>query len=449
MSRVRKLSPHLFKSPLVGFHTLDSFPRFPALESKPLDRTQALTGVGTDSSGNIYVVSTFAGTSIRKFSPSGSLLWHLKGLSFIDVAVADPSSDGLDLYTKHQHFTMDYNQQPGHEWSWAGMLKNKFKYPTDPYLTLLSGGNSPVALRNIKGRKYLFTTDMYSRSLSIYRIEGETAVPSGMIAPIQPADATAQLANFGVNSWLPGIAPQGSSFIWRDSNGNGNVDADEFSGVTGEETGIWGWDIDDQGNIWQTVEAYQGVREFAMQGVDSAGNLIYDRAHLAVYGVPSPFTQIERVHYDSGNDVMYLSGYTAAHPIAGGMWGQAGTEIARYDNWTKGNRNPRWRITLPYDVAANRTVKAISVAGGCVFASVWQSGLHENVYVYGSGTGAGVGLLTPGPQVGSNMGWVEGSYNLRAFQRANGEYLVFVTDEAWNKILMYRVSAPAAPLQAR
>jgi hypothetical protein len=47
------------------------------------------------------------------------------------------------------------------------------------------------------------------------------------------------------------------------------------------------------------------------------------------------------------------------------------------------------------------------------------------------------------------MGWVEGSYNLRAFQRANGEYLVFVTDEAWNKILMYRVSAPAAPLQAR
>ena len=56
-----------------------------------------LTGVGTDTAGNIYVNSNGfnnSGTDLRKFSSSGKLLWKLMGLKFVDNADADPKTDG-------------------------------------------------------------------------------------------------------------------------------------------------------------------------------------------------------------------------------------------------------------------------------------------------------------------------------------------------------------------
>ncbi|MCU1237785.1 MAG: repeat-containing protein, partial [Candidatus Solibacter sp.] len=232
-------------------------------------------GVGADSAGNIYVASTVGGSDIRKFSPSGVLQWELKGLEFIDVAVADPASDGLDVYTKRQHFTMDYSQGPGKEATWKGMTIHTLKYPTDPRLSFTpptAEWNSILAVRSIMGHKYMFTTDQYASHLAIYRLEGEIAVPSGFVAP----------THVGGSAFLPGIVPQSSSFIWRDSNGDGNIQANEFSDVTGEELGVWGWCIDGQGNIWQARENSDGLRIFYLHGMDTNGNLLYDRAHLSV-----------------------------------------------------------------------------------------------------------------------------------------------------------------------
>ena len=389
-------------------------------------------GVGTDSSGNIYVASTVGGSEIRKLTAAGALQWQLKGLEFVDVAVADPASDGLDVYTKRQHFTMDYSQGSGKEATWKGMTIQTLKYPTDPRLSFIppaGDSNSILAVRNIGGRKYMFMTDQYAGHLSIFQLQGEIAVPSGMISP----------AHTGGSGWMSSVVPQNASFIWRDSNGDGNIQAGEFSDLTTEEAGIWGWCIDGQGNIWQARETGDGLRIFYLQGTDTNGNLLYDRAHMSVVGVPAPFTQVERVEYDSATDTMYVGGYTAAHPIGNGYWGEVGTEIVRYDKWSTGNRTPRWRIVLPYDPANSRTIKAMAVAGQRVFAGMLASSASENVYVYDAGTGAALGQLVPGPEVNSSMGWIDGAQNLRAFQRSNGDYLVFVEEVAWEKVLMYRL----------
>lgn len=109
----------------------------------------------------------------------------------------------------------------------------------------------------------------------------------------------------------------------------------------------------------------------------------------------------------------------------------------RYDNWTK-DKKLRWRITLPYDPKANPMliIKAMDVAGDRVFAVDSRT---AQVYVYDAGTGASITTLIPGPEVQGQSGWVDIPYGIRAYQRANGEYLVFVEEDAKGKVIMYRL----------
>lgn len=75
-----------------------------------------LTGVGTDASGNIYVsLDGFngSGADLRKFDATGAMQWRLLGLQFVDNADADPGTDGVDVFTKNEHFVMDYSKSNG------------------------------------------------------------------------------------------------------------------------------------------------------------------------------------------------------------------------------------------------------------------------------------------------------------------------------------------------
>ena len=69
-----------------------------------------ISGVGSDSRGNIYVSNdgfNRSGVDLRKFSASGKLQWKLLGLQFIDNADVDPYKNGLNVYTKNERFEMD------------------------------------------------------------------------------------------------------------------------------------------------------------------------------------------------------------------------------------------------------------------------------------------------------------------------------------------------------
>ena len=153
-----------------------------------------------------------------------------------------------------------------------------------------------------------------------------------------------------------------------------------------------------------------------------------------------------RVEYLSKTDTMYLIGHTTDRPKTGGEWGQVGSEVLRFDNWSKNNRAPRYRVSLPYQPqtaatfpgasVTNATIKSFCTAGERLFAVESRT---AKVHVYDANTGAKRGEMTPGPEVAQESGWVDFPDAIRAVRRKNGEYLVFVEEDAKGKIIVYRL----------
>ncbi|WP_341525833.1 hypothetical protein WKK05_25110 [Nostoc sp. UHCC 0302] len=395
-----------------------------------------LTGIGTDAAGNIYVNSNGfnkSGTDLRKFSPSGKQLWRLLGLIFVDNADADPKTDGADIFTKHEHYVMNYNQPAGKQWTYQGYTLNAFKYPQDARLHTSPDG---TFVRRIQGKPFLFLTDMYGSFLQIYRFnpatDGKIAIPAGMFVGTN-GDKKSIPGN-----WPPQQPAQGE-WIWRDSNGNGKFEKNEYDNSK-DYPYIGGWWVDSKGDVWKALRTQDGsgIRHYPLQGIDAKGNPIYSYSSMQKQTTPNIFTDLRRIEYFPETDTMYLSGFTVDHPANGDDNGVVGSEIARFDNWRKGNRTPRWRTVIPYDTTGKREVStaAMSVARDYVFAVTVKT---AEVYVYNSATGTQVQQLKPGPEVGGESGWIDIPYGIRAFRRSNGEYLVFVEEDWKGKVIIYRL----------
>jgi sugar lactone lactonase YvrE len=395
-----------------------------------------LTGVGADASGNIYINSNGfnkSGTDLRKFSPSGKLIWRSLGLIFVDNADADPKTDGVDLFTKQEHYLMDYSKPAGKQWTYKAYTLNPFKYPQDPRLHTSPDG---TFVRRIQGKPFLFLTDMYNSFLQIYRFnpdkDGKVAIPAGMFVGSNGADKP-----FLAGNWPPN-QPQKGEWIWRDRNGNGKFENSEYD-TSKDYPYIGGWWVDSKGDVWKALRTEDGIRHYPLQGIDAKGNPIYNYTSMEKQTTPSIFNDLRRIEYFPETDSMYLSGFTVDHPAFGDDTGVAGSEIARFDNWSKGNRTPKWRVVIPYDTTGKREVStaAMSVAGDRVFAVTVKT---AEVYVYNAKTGTQVQQLKPGPEVGSESGWIDIPYGIRAFRRSNGEYLVFVEENWKGKVIMYRLA---------
>ncbi|MEH2441142.1 hypothetical protein [Nostoc sp.] len=395
-----------------------------------------LTGVGADASGNIYINSNGfnkSGTDLRKFSPSGKLIWRSLGLIFVDNADADPKTDGVDLFTKQEHYLMDYSKPAGKQWTYKAYTLNPFKYPQDPRLHTSPDG---TFVRRIKGKPFLFLTDMYNSFLQIYRFnpatDGKIAIPAGMFVGSNGADKP-----FLAGNWPPN-QPQKGEWIWRDRNGNGKFEKNEYD-TSKDYPYVGGWWVDSKGDVWKALRTENGIRHYPLQGMDAKGNPIYNYSSVEKQTTPNIFNDFRRIEYFPETDTMYLSGFTVDRPAFGDDTGVAGSEIARFDNWSKGNRTPKWRTVIPYDTTGKREVStaAISVAGDRVFAVTVKT---AEVYVYNAKTGAQVQQLKPGPEVGSESGWIDIPYGIRAFRRSNGEYLVFVEENWKGKVIVYRLA---------
>ncbi|MBD2436927.1 hypothetical protein [Nostoc sp. FACHB-110] len=402
-------------------------------EVQPL-KLYGLTGVGADAAGNIYVNNNGfnkSGTDLRKLSSSGKILWQLHGLLFVDNADADPQTDGLEVFTKQERFLIDYNQPSGKQWTYKAYTLNPFKYPQDPRLH-----TSPDAtfVRRIKGQPFLFLTDMYSSFIQIYRFnpakDGKVAIPAGMFASTNEQSLK--------EKW-PAHQPEKGDWIWRDRNGNGLFDKDEYD-RNEDYPYIGGWWVDSKGDVWKTLRTEDGIRHYPLQGLDAHGNPIYTYASMKKQKTPSIFTDLRRIEYFPETDTMYLSGFTKDHPAIGDDTKVVGSEIARFDHWSQGNFTPTWRTVIPYDTTGKREVAtaAMSVAGDYVFAVTVKT---AEVYVYHAKTGEMVKTLKPGPEVAGESGWIDIPHGIRAFQRSNGEYVVFVEEDWKGKVIMYRLKS--------
>jgi hypothetical protein len=171
------------------------------------------TGVGSDSSGNIYVASNATGVVLESYTAQGQRRWQLQGLEFVDNASLDPASE-TDVYTKQEHFKLDYAKSAaGSEWSYVGCTLNRFKYPNDPRCHSSADG---AWVRTMGGSRFLILTDMYTSFLQFFRFssstDGETAIPCAVISS---------------GTFAPWVT-SGSGYSWIDKNGNGDYDNGEF-----------------------------------------------------------------------------------------------------------------------------------------------------------------------------------------------------------------------------
>ncbi|MFM0247660.1 NHL repeat-containing protein [Paraburkholderia sediminicola] len=413
-------------------------------------RFNGLTGVGVDRAGNLYVSmngagprpigtgpSTYDGALIESYAPDGAQRFSLQGLLFVDGAQfvdGEPPS----VYSGSKRFTLDLTRPVGEEWSYAGYTADRFRYPYDPYFHLYLGGQRGMPLvRDVHGHRLLYTTDMYSSYLRIYRFtaDRETAIPSGLFAQSHIDGA-----------WPPNQPPQGE-WIWRDATGKGDFSAGAFDQNTGSTDApqMRAWWVDSRGDIWQGTES-QGIRLFPLEGFDRVGNPIYRYTAMRQYPPPAPFYRIARLNYFPADDTMFISGSTPAHPFVQDNWNSAGSQLARYDHWKSGKPVLRYIIGLPDRGAPDwSSISGFAVAGDYVFAIETRSAI---VRVYDRDTGRDVGRLEPGKEVGSTSGWIDVPMPLTAHRLASGEYLVLVEEDAHGKALMYRFTPQTAPLAA-
>ncbi|WP_268991465.1 hypothetical protein [Paraburkholderia sp. MMS20-SJTN17] len=404
-------------------------------------RFNGITGIGVDPAGNLYVAQNGEGPRAPGSASVGQgavlesyvygtrvLNWRLYGLSFVDSGTFDPATPA-SVYTGSKRFTLNYGQPVGHEWSYAAFTLDRFDYPDDPAFHEPRGVRGEPMVRRFDGRRFLYTLDSGAHYLNVYRFDaahGEIAIPSGLLAQ-----------NPLPGAW-PAAQPTYGEWMWRDSNGNGAVDASEISSnpSTGSTVGDGFWWVDESGNVWLATPL-SGVREMPLQGLDSAGNPTYTYASSKMFAMPAPFTRLARLVYIASTDTMYLSGFTSGVPWDSTHWKEAGPVLARYENWSTGKPTQVYAISLPWNTQSDpqTTTVGVAVAGDYVFVAELYT---DRVDVYDARNGTAVGYMTPGASVGGTSGWVDVYLGISAMRRDNGEYVVLVEDDARAKILMYR-----------
>jgi sugar lactone lactonase YvrE len=399
-------------------------------------RLSGPTGVGTDAEGNLYVGCNQpgGGTILRSFRPEGSLRWELLGLEFVETADPSENFDGVDAFTVENRYTLDWSKtEPGSQWTWRAQTVDPFRFPNDPRLHEGHHHFCAPLERKLDGKRFLVVRGMFEAALVFYAVqkEDEIARPSVMVAK----------GPYRAVGWSPPGMPENSRWIWTDTNGDGNFEADEFHDADGrKDPESWAWWVDVNGDIWQGDQTGETpIHHFKFGGLDGKGNPQYRRENSESLPLPKPLVHLLRIEYHARDDVMYLTGYTADRPKTGDEWGQVGTEILRYEDWSKPSRSLSVRIPLPYDPAKKITVKSFCSAADLAFAVESRSAA---VHVYDNQSGRELGVLKPGPEVGGESGWVDFPDAIRAIRRLDGEYLVFVEEDAKGKVLIYRFRDP-------
>lgn len=393
--------------------------------------------VGIDGSGNLVIWSTGnnsdkiktidangLGTHLESYTRAGSKNWEILGLHFVDMGTFDPASDGLDFYSKHEHITMDYSKPDGQQWTYKGFTVNRDAYPNDIRLQQTDNSHyaSTTIARRVQGKLFLYMTTMNAGGYEVFRFDqanqGEIAIPAATLS---------QWAN-----------------LWIDNNGNGIEDTGEnataLNSPVSQESHAQC--VDKNGTIWM-ADKTSGIRNYPVQSINSSGVPVYSTTYAQLVATPAPFTQIFRMDYDLETDAMYLSGYTQQKPNSDNDWGKAGRVLAKYPNWSTGNRTAAYTIDIPWQaniVGQSGSFSSISmiVEGDYIFVVGVLS--RGKVWVYNTSSGALAGTMIPGSNVGGEAltGWCDLRYSVDAFKRLNGEYLVTVEEDGWEKVLIYR-----------
>jgi hypothetical protein len=258
----------------------------------------------------------------------------------------------------------------------------------------------------------MYVMGMTCNFINIYRFEGRIAVPSGIIMQLDGHIAASNV------KW-PEYEPEGN-YIWRDLNGDGHHQANEFfDNLQRDSRGpVW---IDRNGDVWLA----SGLYRYEYQGLDSIGNPIYSVDKCTQMPRPDGVNNPLRVVYDSERDILVTA--------EKGKDNFQMSAIHICKDYMKGGRQ-----TVSFNSGAGGDAGCLAVAGDYVFSAGWEQ--RSKVYINKISDGSEVGVLIAGPEVGGDeaCGWVDIMMGINAFQRSTGEYVILLEDDYRAKSVMYR-----------
>jgi hypothetical protein len=386
-------------------------------------RFAGISGVGVDDRGNLYVGGGFQGSDLRMFTPDGQLGWMLNSLMFCNTYDVDPASDGTELYGTYNHLRLDLTQtDPGREQRYVGYNWDLRRFGEPD-----RAGSSQAIVRRLGSEKRLtmFTSGQGTiGDIKIFRYDGELAIPAG------------------------GTREHGN-VLWIDGNGDGREEPEELTKMASPIGWITGLCIDSQGDLWAANATTGGcfMRHFYFQGLTAQGAPIYSGLKDEGYAdirFPEEGDKINawgmacRMDYDADRDILVAS-YPAVPRTGEGDTSPAQYFFGRYDNWSKGQREPRWKqralepqlnpdfFMYEKNLFPYRGYMGLQIAGDYVFFAY----LFGEVHVFELATGKLVEILALGPEVNGQSAWEDAAMGLRAFRRKSGEYLIFTENSGW------------------
>ena len=185
------------------------------------------------------------------------LNWRLYGLTFVDSGAFDPASPN-SVYSGSKRFALDYSQPARTRMVVCGLHTRPLRLSGRPIISS-DARRAWRADDAANQRQALICTHSipYAHYLSVYRFDtahGEVAIPSGLLARKSHPRAPGRLGSRRTGEWM-----------WRDSNGDGVVDANEITSnpSTGSTVGDGFWWVDTPGNVWLATPT-SGIREMPL-----------------------------------------------------------------------------------------------------------------------------------------------------------------------------------------
>jgi len=387
-----------------------------------------IRGIGTDAVGNLWVGScgypsqVGGGTDLRHFDTNRQMDCQMLGLAFVQSMDADPL-DPTQIYSSGERYEVDYNVPAGDlqaHWKYKAQTLDPFRYPDDPRLV---NSLESTYIRYIDGKKFMFLTNMYSEFLCVYRFDGEIAVPCAFFAVSWDGQWNKYTWQIDKRPKLPDV--EGNRWLWRDNNGDGQVQKEEFSAYNLGYPYIKGLDIDKNGNV------YIGGRKlcyFPANGLDGNGVPNFSASTMVKNDAPYTYAggDMSRIKYVDETDVMYF-GTGAGYPYF--------SDIIRYKNWSKGER-------VADTLKIGKASVSFTVDDKYIYLTVGMVGLYAGkmaeIDVWDAETLKPVGYILPGAEVNNFSGMMDLMYALQVQKLPSGERIIIAEEDYYGKGIIYK-----------
>jgi hypothetical protein len=387
-----------------------------------------MRGIGTDATGNMWVANcgfptqVGGGTDLRHFDTHLNMDCQMLGLAFVQSMSADPL-DPTQIYSSGEHYEVNYNVPAADlqaHWKYKAQTLDPFKYPDDPRLV---NALESTYIRYIDGKKFMFLTNMYAEFLCVYRFDGEIAVPCAFFTVAWDGQWNKYTWQIDKRPKLPDV--EGNRWFWRDNNGDGQVQKEEFSAYNIGYPYIKGIDIDKNGNV------YLGSRFlclFKANGLDNHGVPNYSAASMIKTNSPYTYSggDMSRIKYVDETDVMYFA-TGAGYPFF--------SDIIRFKNWSKGERvADTLKIGMPSTT--------FTADDKYIYVNVGKEGLYTKtmaeIDIWDAETLKPVGYILPGSEVNNFSGMMDLMYAIQVSKLPGGERIIVAEEDYYGKGIIYK-----------